>query len=110
MSRLLVASGALVMALASPAHAEQSVSCKGSITSKQGEGLVVRTFRFEVDAVTGSDLKEVMERVRVIARQRQNKAGRANPAQGFRRFSEIDLDCSRGVERFQVRRTLQTSP
>lgn len=101
---------ALLLVLADSAHAEDSVSCQGNITSKQGEGLVVKTFRFEVSAVTGSDVNAVLERCKKIARERQNKAGRANPALAFRRFSDFELDCTSGAERFQIRRTLQTAP
>ena len=110
MRRLVLTSSALLVLLAGTAQGEEAVTCRGSITSKQGEGLVVKTFRFEVDGVTGSDLKDVLESCKKIALQRQNKAARANPAVAFRRFSDFDLDCSRGNEKFQVRRTLQTAP
>jgi hypothetical protein len=95
---------------AGPAHAEDAVSCRGNITSKQGEGLVVKTFRFEVSGITGSDVNAVLEICKKVARERQNKAGRANPALAFRKFSDVELDCTRGGERFAIRRTLQTAP
>ena len=110
MRRSLLVSGALILLLAGLAQAEDAVTCKGNITSKQGEGLLVKSFRFEVAGVTGSDLKDVLEQCKKIALQRQNKAGRANPGVGFRKSSDLDLECTRGTEKFQVRRALQTSP
>ena len=110
MTRFLAISSALIVLLAGLAHAEQAVSCKGSITSKQGEGMVVKTFRFDVAEVTGRDIKEVLENCRKVAQQRQNKAGRANPAVGFRKFSDLDLECTQGAEKFPLRRALQTAP
>lgn len=106
----LVPSTVLLLLLAPFAHAEQAITCKGSITSIQGEGLVTRTFRFEVADVTGSDLKGVLDRCKNIVQQRQNRAGRANPAEKFRKFSDVELECRQGTEKFQVRRTLQTGP
>lgn len=108
--KTVASSFALLLLLAGFAHAEEIITCKGSITSKQGEGLVNRTFRFEVADLTGSDIKGVLDNCKAIARQRQNKAGRSNPAERFRKFSEVDLECSRGTEKFQIRRTLQTGP
>jgi len=110
MRRILLLSSALILLLAGLAQAEDAVTCKGNITSKQGEGLLVKSFRFEVADVAGSDLQDVLEKCKRIAQQRQNKAGRANPAVGFRKSSDLDLECTRGAEKFQVRRTLQTSP
>jgi hypothetical protein len=110
MTRLLVTSGTLLILLTGLAHADEAVVCKGNITSKQGEGMVVKTFRFEVTDVIGSDMKDVLEKCKKIAQQRQNKAGRANPAVGFRKFSDLDLECTQGGQKLQVRRTLQTSP
>jgi hypothetical protein len=110
MHKLLVSGSLLMVLSAGLAHAGEAVSCRGSITSKQGEGLVVKTFHFEVAEVTGSDLQDVLEKCKKIAQLRQNKAGRANPAVKFRIFSDLELDCTRGAEKFQVRRNLQTSP
>jgi hypothetical protein len=100
----------LLLLLAGFAQAEEAITCKGNIISKQGEGLVVRTFRFEVSDVTGSDINGVLDNCRKIVQQRQNKAGRANPATKFRKFSDVELECVQGPEKFQVRRTLQTGP
>jgi hypothetical protein len=110
MIKLLLSSGALLILLTGQAQAEEAVTCRGSVTSKQGEGLVVKTFRFEVADVTGSDMNDILEKCRKIVQQRQNKAGRANPALGFRKLSDLDLDCTKGSQKFQVRRTLQTAP
>jgi hypothetical protein len=110
MLKSLLTVGTLLLLLASSAQAEDPVTCKGSITSKQGQGLVVKTFRFEIEGVTGSDTMDVLEKCKKITLQKQNRAARANPALGFRRFSDVDLDCTKGTEKFQVRRTLQTGP
>ena len=110
MSKLLVTSCALLILLTGVAHAEDAVICKGNIISKQGEGMVVKTFRFEVSNVIGRDMKDVLEKCKKIAQQRQNKAGRANPAVGFKKFSDLDLECIQGGQKLLVRRTLQTSP
>ena len=110
MGKLLATSGMLFILLAGLAHAEEAVTCRGSITSKQGEGLVVQSFRFDVTDVTGNDMKELLENCKQIALLRQNKAGHANPAVRFRKFSDLDLTCSKGSEKFQLRRTLQTAP
>jgi hypothetical protein len=110
MTKVLVTSGTLLILLMGVAHAEDAVVCKGNITSKQGEGMVVKTFRFEVSDVFGSDMKDVLEKCKKIAQQRQNKAGRANPAVGFKKFSDLDLECIQGGQKLLVRRTLQTSP
>lgn len=109
-AQLLTSSGGLFFLLAGIAYAEEPVSCKGNITSKQGEGLVVKTFRFEVNDLTGSDLKDVLEKCKKITRQRQEKARHANPALAFRKFSDLDLECSKGADKFPLRRTLDTSP
>jgi hypothetical protein len=110
MTKLLVTSCALFMLLAGVAQADEPTVCKGNITSKQGEGMVVKTFHFEVTNVVGSDLKDVLEKCKKIAQQRQNKAGRANPGLAFKRSSDLDLICTRGGETLQVRRALQTLP
>ena len=108
MKNVLIASSALLLLLTGMAHAEDTVSCGGSVTSKQGEGLVFKSFRFEVSEVAGSDMNDVLEKCKKVVQQRQNRAGRANPALGFRKFSDLDLDCTQGTRKFQVRRTLQT--
>ena len=110
MTKVLVTSGTLLILLMGVAHAEDAVVCKGNITSKQGEGMVVKTFRFEVSDVFGSDMKDVLEKCKKIAQQRQNKAARANPGAGFRKLSDLDLECTQGPEKFPLRRTLQTAP
>jgi len=110
MTKLLVTSAALFILLTGVTYAEDAVFCKGNITSKQGEGMVVKTFRFEITDVTGSDMKDVLEKCKKITQQRQNKAARANPAVRFKKFSDLDLECTQGGEKLLVRRTLQTSP
>jgi len=110
MGKFLAVSGALFILLAGLAHADDAVSCKGTITSKQGEGLVHQSFRFEIAEVTGNDLRDVLDKCKKIVQQKQNKAGRANPAMAFRKFSDLDLTCSKGAEKFQVRHAMQTSP
>ena len=110
MGKLLVTCSTLFLLTAGLAQAEEALTCRGSITSKQGEGLKVQTFRFDVTNVAGKDMKEMLENCKKIAQQRQNKAGRANPAVRFKKFSDLDLNCTRGAENFQVRRTLQTAP
>ena len=96
--------------LATAARGQEVISCRGNITSIQGEGLVHRTYRFEVSEVKGIDLATVLERCRELARDRQNKAARQNPGGSFRKMSDVNLDCVRGTEKFDVRRTIQTSP
>ena len=103
----LSAAGAFLL-LAATAGAEELV-CKGNIISTQGEGLVARKHRFEVSGVTGNDLTAVLEKCRKIARERQGRAARKNPGGSFRKFSEIELECTKGAEKLEVRRTLQTA-
>lgn len=100
---------AVLFLLAGAVQAEE-VICSGNITSVQGEGLVNRTHRFEVDGITGVDATAVLEKCKNIARERQNRAARKNPGGNFRKVSEVDLQCVRGAEKFQIRRTLQTGP
>jgi hypothetical protein len=103
--------GTLLLALGClPAWADEPLVCRGNIIAKQGEGLVARTFRFEVERVVGSDLKEVLEKCRKIALERQNRAARPNPGVPFGRFFDLELECSKGSEKSQVRRTLKTGP
>jgi len=106
MKKLSVAAAFLLMA--ATAGAEDLV-CKGNIVSTQGEGLVARKHRFEVSGVTGNDLTVVLEKCRKIARERQGRAARKNPGGSFRKFSEIELECTKGAEKLEVRRTLQTA-
>ena len=108
MRKIVMISVALWL-LAGTAQAEE-ITCRGNIFSVQGEGLVNRTHRFEVTEVTGSDVLAVLEKCRKIAQERQKKAARRNPAGNFRKFSDIDLQCVKGSEKFQLRRTLQTGP
>ena len=106
MTKSLILSAVLLLWVGG-VHAEE-VTCKGNITSIQGEGLVNRTHRFEVTDVTGTDAKSVLDKCRKIAQERQNRAARKNPSGAFRKFSDIDLECVRGTEKFQLKRTLQT--
>jgi hypothetical protein len=107
MTKLLVVIAAIVWA--GTVQAEEVV-CRGNIISIQGEGLVNRTYRFEVDNVKGPDVMAVLEKCKAIARERQGRAARKNPSGNFRPFSDIDLQCVQGSEKFDVRRTLQTGP
>jgi len=103
-----LSAAAAFLLLAATAGAEELV-CKGNIISTQGEGLVARKHRFEVSGVTGNDLTAVLEKCRKIARERQGRAARKNPGGSFRKFSEIELECTKGAEKLEVRRTLQTA-
>lgn len=100
----------LFLAFAAGAVQAQGIHCKGSITSIQGEGLVARTHRFEVTDVTGTDVAAVLEKCTKIARERQNRAARSNPAALFRKSSSVNLECVNGVETFQLQRNIQTRP
>ena len=104
----LLLAAALVLA-AGEVQAEEVV-CSGSISSVQGEGLVARTHRFELHDVSGSDLMAVLEKCKKIAQERQNRAARKNPGGAFRKFSDLELNCKKGGENFQVRRSIQTAP
>lgn len=104
-----IALAALVVLAAAPVHAEDLV-CRGSITSIQGEGLVARTHRFDVERVAGADLVAVLEKCRQIARERQLRAARRSPGGNFRKSSEIDLLCVKGEEKFPVKRSIGTAP
>jgi len=93
--------------LASAAGAEE-ITCRGNIISIQGEGLVARKHRFEVSGVTGNDVNQVVENCRRIAVERQNKAARRNPGGNFRKFSDLELECTKGTEKFEIRRLIKT--
>ncbi|GFO57566.1 hypothetical protein GMSM_45730 [Geomonas sp. Red276] len=86
------------------------VVCRGSITSIQGEGLVARPHRFDVDRVVGQDVQQILENCRQIARDKQNRAARRNPGGSFRKNSQVDLQCQRGAEKFEVKRMIDTAP
>jgi hypothetical protein len=100
---------AAVLLMAGTAHAEE-ITCKGSITSIQGQGLVARPQRFDVPGVTGSDIIAVLEKCKKIARESQNQAARKNPGGSFRKFSNVELQCVQGQQTFSVKRALQTAP
>lgn len=106
MRKITLLSAALLF-WAGAAQAEE-LTCKGSITSIQGEGLVTRTHRFEVAEVTGTDLAAVLDKCRKIAQERQNRAAGKNPGVAFRKLSDVNLECSKGLEKIQVRRSMQT--
>jgi len=108
-TRSKIAAAVLLLGIA-PAQAQDQMVCRGTITSKQGSGLVVKTFRFEVSEVFGGEVGEVLEKCKKIAQQRQNKAARSAPGIPFQRFSEVELRCSRGAEQQTVKRLLQTAP
>ncbi len=99
----------LLLLLTGTARGEE-IFCRGNIISTQGEGIVARKHRFEVADVTGSDVNAVLAQCRIIARERQARAARKNPGGNFRAISEVELHCTRGTERFEVRRSLQTLP
>ncbi|HJV33513.1 hypothetical protein [Geomonas sp.] len=84
--------------------------CHGTITSTQGEGLVARTHRFEVESVAGSDLSSVLEKCKKIAQDKQNRAARKNPGGNFKPFSDIDLQCQQDGQMTAVRRSITTTP
>lgn len=85
-------------------------TCQGTITSVQGEGLVARTHRFEVESVSGGDLRAVLDTCKKIARDKQNRAARKNPGGSFRPFSEVDLQCVQDGQKVAVRRSIKTVP
>lgn len=97
-----------LLLLAAPLPAEEII-CKGSITSVQGEGLVARPHRFEVGEVRGNDLQAILEQCKKITREKQERAARRNPGGNFRPFSDVQLDCSEGAKKFQLRRSLRTT-
>jgi hypothetical protein len=105
MTRTVLVAGLLLTAGA--AHAEDLV-CQGNIFSTQGEGIIARKHRFEVSGITGADVGAVLEQCRKIALERQGRAARKNPGGSFRRMSEVELDCTRGSEKTQIRRIIQT--
>lgn len=86
------------------------ISCKGTITSVQGEGLIARTHRFQVEAVEGADLSAVLDACKKIAQDRENRAARKTPGGNFRPFSEVDLQCVQDGQQIQVRRSIKTVP
>jgi hypothetical protein len=98
-----------LLLMAGLVHAGE-ITCKGSITSVQGEGLVARTHRFEVSGVTGNDIMALLEKCKKLAQQGQNQAARKNPGGNFRKFSNVELLCVQGGESFTVKRALQTAP
>lgn len=100
---------ALFLLVAGGIQAEELITCKGDITSIQGEGLVARTHRFEVTDVTGSDLMVVLDKCKKVAQERQNRAARKSQAGNFRPVSNVQLECMKGSEKFEVRRTIQTA-
>lgn len=109
MKRLLLVCAISLAVLAERAGAEEIV-CKGSVTSIQGEGLIARTHRFEIEGVGGSDLNAVIDRCRKIARERQNRAAGRNPGASFKPLSALDLQCVQDGRQIAVRRTIRTAP
>lgn len=97
-----------ILATVSVTALAEELTCKGNIISTQGEGIVARKHRFEVSEVTGWDVMAVLEKCRKIAVERQARAARKNPGGGFTSLSEVQLQCSKGAEQFEVRRTIQT--
>ncbi|GFO62597.1 hypothetical protein M1B72_20645 [Geomonas paludis] len=103
--KVLVAS--ILLLVAGTAGAEELI-CRGNIVSTQGEGIVARKHRFEVSDVTGDDVQAVLEKCRKIALERQGRAARKNPGGNFTPLSQVELQCSKGNEKIEVRRTIQT--
>jgi len=106
MKRLILLS--LLAIVPAAAKADDLIICRGNIVSTQGEGIIARKHRFEVADLTGNDVTAVLEKCRKIAAERQARAARKNPGGNFRKLSEVELQCSKGAEKFEVRRTLQT--
>ena len=104
---ILVVAAAICWAGA--AFAEEVV-CRGSISSMQGEGIVTKTYRFDVSAVAGGDLQMVLAKCKRIAQEKQAWMARKNPGGNFRSTSYVDMECVNGTERFLLRRSLQTRP
>jgi len=104
----MVRAAILAAALVVPgiAGAEQAMVCKGEITSIQGEGLVARTHRFEVPELAGADVQEILEKTKKIASEKQGKAFRKNASLRFRKNAEVNLECRKGEEQFQVKRSI----
>ena len=96
-----------LLLMATAAGAEE-ITCRGNIISIQGEGMVARKHRFEVDGITGTDLNVVLEKCKKIAQERQNRMARKSPAGNFRGPSDLELQCTQGSEKFEVRRVLNT--
>ncbi|MBU5612101.1 hypothetical protein [Geomonas azotofigens] len=96
-----------LLSLSGTAGADELV-CRGNIISTQGEGIVARKHRFEVTDVAGSDIQAVLETSKKIALERQARAARKNPGGNFTAFSDVELQCSKGTEKIEVRRRLQT--
>lgn len=88
------------------ARAEVETSCKGNIASVQGEGMVARSYRFEVERVAGTDLQEILGKCRKIAAEKQARMSRKNPGPPFRRFADLELECRKGGESFTVKRSI----
>jgi len=107
MRRSIVIGAAL--ALSAGAVQAEEISCKGNITSIQGEGLVHMTHRFEVE-VKGNDVAAILDQCRQIALDRQNRAARQNPGGAFRKNSDVNLQCVQGGATFAVKRLIQTQP
>jgi hypothetical protein len=97
-----------ILLFTSGAAGAEDLVCQGNIFSTQGEGIVARKHRFEVSGVTGADIGAVLEQCRKIALERQARAARKNPGGSFRRMSEVELECTRGSEKTQIRRSIQT--
>ena len=107
MKKPLIVTAILLMATAAGA---ERITCQGNIVSTQGEGMVAKKHRFEVSDVTGKDVAEVLEKCKKIALERQNRAAKKSPAETFRKFSDLELQCKQGAEKLEVRRLLQTRP
>lgn len=100
---------ALLMALmlmGGTALADEMVVCNGDIFSTQGEGMVSKQHRFEVWNISGADVQEVLEKCRKIAAERQAKVYRKDASLFFRKNAEVNLECKKGGEKFQVKRMI----
>ncbi|WP_224984312.1 hypothetical protein [Geomonas agri] len=103
---LLLLASLLLLTVAGTTCAEELI-CRGNIISTQGEGIVAHKHRFEVSGVTGGDIQAVLEQCRKIALERQARAARKNPGGNFTPFSDVELQCSKGEEKIEIRRRVQ---
>ncbi|MBJ6726474.1 hypothetical protein JFN93_17320 [Geomonas sp. Red875] len=102
----MAAALAAILLCAASASADDDLVCNGTITSIQGEGMVARTYRFDVQNVTGSDVQDVLEKCKKIAADRQGKLYRKDASLFFRKNSQVELECRKGVEKLNVRRQI----
>lgn len=103
--REMVALAVLIFGLTSTAQGGEALNCRGDVTSIQGEGLIARTYRFEV-AASGDDEQQVLEKCKKVVGEKQARMFRKNPALNFRKLSEVNLECQKGGGKFTLKRSL----